>query len=435
VTDRAAVPTGIGRIGVVGYNHRLLPASQRGLLAFDEPWCDHLCAELRRSGLADGVAFVGTCNRQEIVVSASHPGFALELLRSQLQVKLAGEHAAGPPPPPEPYRFVGEDAVRHVLRVASSLDSLVVGEREITQQVRRSFDLARRRGWLDKPLNGLASIAVGTAKEIHRSTDLSRDPTGVFSLAAEVVRTQTAELARPRVAVVGLGEIGLKTARELAGESRLDLVIASRTQRSARQLGTLLQGRPFVPLERIGELLSSCDAVVAATGAPVPIVRESAVRAARAGASRPLVLVDIGIPPQVEAVPEPFAKLFNLDWFTQTGFGQRPRRLAALQAARDIVEQGVRRTAEWTSLRRYSALFDACDALAARFREERVPALLRTELATLSADDQRLVRDRMLALLTDYADQLFETLNRELPHAERAEPESAEPALRARNAG
>lgn len=402
----------IDRFGVVGFNHRQVPARQRGLLAFDDAWCATLAQELRAAHLADGVAFVSTCNRQEVVLSAAHPAFALELVRAQLHARLGDQ----PRPLPEPYRYVGEEAVRHVLRVSASLDSLVVGERQITQQLRRSFDGARREGWLDKALNGLAHIAVENAKEIHNRTSLAAESVGVFTLARDLVFRETASLARPKVAVIGLGEIGLKTARAFVADGRVELVVSSRRARTAAELGTSLSGCRFVPFANLDGLLREMDAVVVATGSSHPVVGEEALGQALSGLARSLVLVDLGIPPQVEATCDGAlgTRLFNLDWFTTTGFGQRPQAKEALKHAQEIVEEGVRKLAAWTSVRRYSSLFDSLVTLANAHKQQGIPEALKDGLSVLSAEHQRLVADAMHELLTSYSEGVFQTVTREL---------------------
>lgn len=408
------------RLGVIGFNHRQLPSEQRGQITFDDEWCTHLVSELRRAGLADAAAFVGTCNRNEIIVSAEHPAFALELLRAQLHELLSRSDQAGPHA--EPYRFIGDDAARHVLKVASSLDSLVLGEREIAQQVRRSFDHARRQGWLDKPLNGLAHIAMETSRRVHQRTEIGGRGVGVFSLAEAVVRQETRDIPRPKVAVIGLGEIGLKTARVLCRDPRLDLVLASRRPRTAKELGETLSKLPYFTLDELPRLVREMDAIIFATGAPGTVLHAPDLAVARVGTERPLVLVDVGIPPQVAPACQevPGVSVFNLDWFTTTGFGQEPRHREAISQAHEIIEDGVLRVAEWSRVRRYSGLFDSCAALAERFKEQELPQLFRDELSTLSAEQQRLVYGSIHKLFTSYTEGLFETLSRELnEHAER----------------
>lgn len=406
------VHAGIDRFAVVGFNHRQLPARIRGLLAFDDAWASSLAEQLRNAKLADGIAFISTCNRQEIILSANHPSFVLELVRSQMQARIID---ATPGPLPEPYRHVGEDAVRHILRVSSSLDSLVVGEREITQQLRRSFDRARQNGWMDKSLNGLARIAVENAKEIHQRTSLSAETVGVFTLAKELVAKETAELKRPKVAVLGLGEIGLRTARAFVNDRRFDLTICTRRPRTASELGVSLSEAKYVPFTDLPFLVRDMDAIILATGASNPVIDESLLSVARGNAERPLVLVDIGIPPQADDVDGVAGtRLFNLDWFATTGFGQRPQGREALRQAQEIVEEGVKRMAEWTNVRRYSALFDSCVTLTEDFKTRIMQEVVRTELSSLTPEQQKLVQSSMHRLLTEYSEGIFEALNREL---------------------
>ena len=161
---------------------------------------------------------------------------------------------------------MGADAVRHVLRVSASLDSLVVGERQITQQLRRAFDRARKAGWMDKLMNGLARISVENAKEIHQRTAIGAESVGVYTLAKEIIAKETAGIDRPRVAVIGLGEIGLLTARSFVADHRYDLTLSSRRVRTKGEVGTLLESVPFIALDALPALLRDMDALVLATG-------------------------------------------------------------------------------------------------------------------------------------------------------------------------
>lgn len=410
-----SVSTGIARYGVVGYNHRLIPAPLRGRMAFAPDWCERLVTSLRDARLADGLTFLSTCNRQEIVLSSDHPGFATELVRSEMKA-LLGDASA-----PDPYRHTGEDAVRHVLRVSASLDSLVVGERQIPQQLRRAFDAARERGWMDKALNGLARIAMENTKVIHQSTALGRESIGVFSIArdylVEHLVEHLADLPRPpRVAVVGLGEIGLKTARTLAADGRFDVLLSSRRARTERELGRTLSARPFVSLDSFETLLLETDAVVLATGASTPLVDGRMLRRARRGAVRPLHLVDLGIPPQAafDCEGEAATTLVNIDWFTSTGFGQKPQAREAIEQAYALVDDGVRRVADWTRIREYGPLFDSCVALAERFKAQELPKVVERDFASLPPDQRRRVLTSMHALLTAYSEGVYDALHTEL---------------------
>lgn len=407
------VGAGIERFGVVGFNHRLIPAHVRGAITFEEAWCDRLVTQLRKAGLADGLSFVSTCNRQEIVLSAAHPRFATELVRAQLKDLLVGTVDGEIP---EPYRHTGEDAVRHVLRVSASLDSLVVGERQITQQLRRSFDTARAHGWMDKALNGLSRIAVENARAVHTQTAIGRESVGVFSLTHALLNEHTAGLARPRVAVAGLGEIGLKTARTLAADGRYDVILTSRRPRTDKELGSTLSRLPFVPLTELDALLPEIDALVLATGAATPLVDAQRLALARGQSTRPVIVVDLGIPPQahVDCGTVPDTRLVNLDWFTTTGFGQQPQAKEALAHAHDIVEDGIRQVAAWTSVRRYSALFDACVTITEQVKGQALPQVIANELASLSPEQQRLVSSTMHKLLTAYSEDVFEALHTHL---------------------
>jgi glutamyl-tRNA reductase len=401
-------PSPLAPFGVIGFDHRRLPSRWRGVVAFDDGWCAPLARHLRAAGAVDGVVFLSTCNRQEVVVSAQHPSFALELIRSELHTRLA---SAGAEHLPEPYRHVGGDAVRHVLKVGASLDSLVVGERQISGQLRRAFDGARREGWLDKPLNGLARAAVTTARRVHAKASLGGGAVGVFALARDLLKQELAGLVHARIAVIGLGEIGLKTARQLAGLPGVELTLCSRRPRTAAELGETLKARPFVTLEALPGLLATMDAVVLATGSSTPLIDGADIDAARGLRTRPLVVVDLGIPPQAAGAvaSSTSARLFNLDWFAETGFGLRPHAREELAKAQDVVDEGVRALAAWTSVRRHSGLFASLGSMTEGHKQRGIAAAL-AGLEGLSDGQRARVRSAMHDLLSGFAGEVFDAV-------------------------
>ena len=183
-------------------------------------------------------------------------------------------------------------------------------------------------------------------------------------------------------------------------------------------------------MEELPALLTEMDAVILATGSQTPVVDEAMLAAARVGSTRPLTLVDIGIPPQADSHLDGVAgaRLFNLDWFTTTGFGQRPQGREALRQAQEIVEEGVRRVAEWHAIRRFSGLFDSCVVLSDEYKSRIIPDVLRNELPGLTAEQQRQVFSAMHRVFTNYSEGIFQTLYRELNEYTGSEPAPAESA-------
>ena len=188
-----------------------------------------------------------------------------------------------------------------------------------------------------------------------------------------------------------------------------------------------LSAVPFVRLDDLPRLLRELDVLILATGASLPVVEKETLKAARAQADRDLVLIDIGIPPQADDVDGVArTRLFSLDWFTSTGFGQRAHAREALRQAQDIVEEGVQHVAEWMNVRRYSTLFDSCVTLTEEFKTRIIPDVMKKELATLPPEQQKLVHSSMHRLLTAYSEGVFETLNRELSEKQEGHVDEAD---------
>ena len=293
-----------GALIVAGLSHHTAPVAVREPLAAacDAPGAAALRAAVR---LAIGPAVVlATCNRLEVYAWASRrPARAVARL-----VSLLAAHAGVRPVSlrPHVYRHCGVDAVRHLIRVTSGLDSLALGEAQIIGQVRDAFLAGAGDAALGPELHFVFQHAIEGARRVRQAGGLSRHP----SVAAIAVHVAGQELGgagglRGRdVAVLGAGVTGKAAARALAAAGAQRIRLLNRSLDRARALADdLALGERAVPgaLDELPAALAACDAVVCATAAPRPVVTGAGVAAAlhlRGG--RPLVVVDIAVPRDVE---------------------------------------------------------------------------------------------------------------------------------------
>src|SRR3989475_5260023 len=256
--DGAAEPA--RSIVIVGLNHRRAPVEVRERLAFGN---GQLESALRRligvEGVAEG-AILSTCNRVEVVACGTDAG----TIGDALPRFLAREHAV-----PEPllaghlYRHAGREAVRHLFRVASSLDSMVVGEPQILGQMKDQYAAAAAVGASGQVLHRCFHKSFSVAKRIRSETGIAEKAVSIGSAAVELVRGIFDRLEDKTALLVGAGTIAELTARQLLAQGVGSVMVANRTFDHAIEVARELGGMP-VPWDRVGRYLPLADLVIAA---------------------------------------------------------------------------------------------------------------------------------------------------------------------------
>lgn len=281
---------------LVGASHRSAPVDIREKLAFGDeeiaPALNHL---VDRSTIDEAI-IVSTCNRVEIVASATGNGAALsrviDFLGSSRSVtrNLLERHT---------YSRSDGDAVRHLFRVASSLDSMVVGEPQILGQVRDAYRRGVDAGTVGRQLSGLMQCALATAKRVRTETAIGANAVSVSYVAVELGRKIFGSLKEKTVMLVGAGEMAELAVQHLleAGASRI--LVANRTRERAEELASRYAAEA-VAFEAFGSRMADADVVICSTGADGYVVEARQVASAmEARRNRPVCLIDISVPRQV----------------------------------------------------------------------------------------------------------------------------------------
>jgi glutamyl-tRNA reductase len=318
---------------LLGVSHRGTPVAVRERLSLDEAGVRAELEALRSGGLVREAMVIATCNRVELYAVTAPEN--VTRLRQHLAAR-AGDAV-------DPYLFVRHevDAVRHLLRVASSLDSLVVGEPQILGQVKDAVRVAAEADALGPVLHRLSQRALHVAKHVRTHTDIGKSHVGVGNAGVWLAQQIFSSLKGRRAMLVGTGEMGRQVATAMVAAGIEELIVANRTFATAVEVAQEHRGTP-IAFERIGEYLQRVDVVIAATGARVPILRAEDVRAAmKARRWRPLFLVDLSVPrnidPAVDEIDQ--AYLFNVDDLTQVVERGKQSREVAAQAAEQHCEE------------------------------------------------------------------------------------------------
>jgi len=283
------------RIEVVGLNHRVAPLEVRESLAFPRGQLPAALAALRkRDGVLESI-ILSTCNRVEVYLcgeAEGKDGLVEEFLSDFHSVKreVFERHL---------YRYEDGDAVEHLFKVASGLDSMVIGEAQITGQVREAYETAVREHAVNGVLHRLFQQALSAAKRIRTCSGIGAGRASVASVAVDFAERIFETLSRRTVLLIGAGEMGEAALRSLVAAGAETTLVANRTLARAEALAEEYGGLA-ASFDRLDELLARSDIVICSTSAPHHVVKESDVaRALRARAGQPMFLIDISVPRNV----------------------------------------------------------------------------------------------------------------------------------------
>jgi glutamyl-tRNA reductase len=336
-------------VSVTGLSHQTAPVALRELLAFAP---DELPDALERLGASfEGAAIVSTCNRTELYITSSAKPSRAALVRALAEAK--GEQA------PEGARFYhseGVDAARHLFRVAAGIESLVVGESEILGQVRAAFSAATAAKTSNPVLARLFHSAIRAGRRARSETEVGAHGLSVSATAVSLVRQALGDLRRRTVLVVGAGDAARLTAQALTAAGAGRILVTTRTFERAQDIAVEL-GAYAYPFEQLPALLAEADIVISSTSAPGHVIEREHVEAAmRRRRQRPLALVDIAVPRDVDpaAATVPGVRVFDIDDLQTQAEANRAAREGEVLAVETIVEQEVARFAEW--LRQHGAV-------------------------------------------------------------------------------
>jgi len=333
------------RVQVVGLNHRQAPVAVREALAFrrDRLW-EALSGLQSMEGVEECVV-LSTCNRVELYLSLG--AGASEDVGTRF---LADFHGVWPERFEEfLYRHEGEGAVRHLFRVASGLDSLVVGEAQITAQVKSAYETANARGTTGPVLNRLFQQALAVAKRVRSTTEIGAGRASVGSVAVELAERIFESLADRTVLVLGAGEMGESVAESLRVAGARTTLVANRTFERAETLAARFGGKA-VRFEQLAENLARADIVIASTDAPHHVLRKGDVAAAlRRRGGRPLFIIDIAVPRDVEPSAGDLegCYLYNVDDLEAVVRETLARREREVARCEPIVEAEARNFMRW----------------------------------------------------------------------------------------
>jgi glutamyl-tRNA reductase len=322
---------------VLGLNHQTAPVGLRERVAFDAAALPAALSSLRGLPDVSEVAVLSTCNRTELYAIAEDG----QVLGTWLAAHAEGLESYL-------YRHSDADAVRHLFRVATGLDSMVLGEPQILGQVKEAWVAARESGALGSGLDRLFQQTFAVAKRARTDTRVGANPVSVASTAVRLAQTSFARLDESTVLLIGAGETIELAARHLSEAKVRRLLIANRTLSHAQDLATR-HGGYALPLAELDRHLAEADVVFSATASREPILTQAQVAAALTRRKhKPMLLFDLAVPRDIQpGVAElDDAYLYTVDDLERAVEDNRRGRREAAEAAEAIIELQVARYIE-----------------------------------------------------------------------------------------
>jgi glutamyl-tRNA reductase len=328
---------------LLGINHRTAPVEVREKMNIPEALLAEAVSDLvHRAGIREGM-ILSTCNRVEVTTSAEDEVDAEAIIRRFLadhhhcDLKQFAHFF---------YRLRQQDVVKHLFRVASSLDSMILGEPQILGQMKQAYAAARAVGAMNGTLNDVVNQALAVARRVRRETALGSAAVSVSYAAVELAKKIFGGLQGKTIFVVGAGKMSELAAKHLLSSGASNILVSNRTYDRAVELAAAFHGTP-VPFEHLYEYLSQADIVISSTGSPHTIINKNQVeKLLSARRNRPIFFVDIAVPRDVDPAVNELDNvyIYDIDDLGHVVEANKKQREREAVWAEEIIQMEVQKT-------------------------------------------------------------------------------------------
>ena len=324
------------QLALVGLSHKTAPVELRERLAFNSDALRQALTSLVGRQDVSEVMILSTCNRVEVVAESPDDRLIREFLCEfhQIPHDAVSKHL---------YSFKNADAIRHVFRVASSLDSMMIGEPQILGQVKEAYRIAADAGTVGMHLSALMNRAFAVAKKVRSETGISQSAVSISYAAVELARTIFGELSGKTVMIIGASKMGELAAKHLKRNGVSSVLVTNRTFERAVELAQVFEGAA-IPFEHFTDHMDRADIIISSTGAPHFIIGKAlAEQIIHRRKNKPIFFIDIAVPrdidPAVNEIDNAF--LYDIDDLQQVIDANLKERLKEASRAEEIIDSEV----------------------------------------------------------------------------------------------
>ncbi|MBI5095478.1 MAG: glutamyl-tRNA reductase [Candidatus Hydrogenedentes bacterium] len=334
-------------LAAVGLSHHSCPIEIREKLLFAEKSLPQALTRFQKRVPDSGVVILSTCNRVEVYANAA---LGPDELQAEIRSFLAEWHNTPEAVfTPHLYQHADKQAIGHLFRVASSLDSLVVGEGQILGQVHDAFLLSQTEQATDKIISALFQKAFTVAKNVRTKTNISAGKVSISSVAVDLAVSIFTDLADKTVMVIGSGEMGELTLKSLVSHGVGQVLVVNRSPERAKEVAAEYRGEPVL-FEGLKANLHRADIVISSTAAPDFILDASDFQhALKSRAKRPMFAIDIAMPRDIDPAANELDNvyLYDVDGLQEVANANLEARRAEVARCMEIVEDGVEQFHHW----------------------------------------------------------------------------------------
>ncbi len=331
---------------VIGLNHKTAALDVREKVAFDGDRLDEAMRILKRSGAVKENIILSTCNRVEIYAAVNEVDPGVEGIKNFLSSfhNIPGELLDN-----ALYTYTGADAIRHLYRVASSLDSMVVGEPQILGQLKDAFEAALKSRSTGVLLNKLMRKAVSTAKRIRTETKIAESAVSISFAAVELAKKIFDDLSAKSFMLIGAGEMAELAARHLINNGVKKVFVTNRTAARAEELAAEFHGKA-IPFENFTRELLYTDIIICSTGASCYILKKEQMhRIMKERKQKPMFIIDISVPRNIDPLINDLDNVYlydidNLQGIIETNINERAKEA---EKAEKIVDEEIDSFLKW----------------------------------------------------------------------------------------
>lgn len=330
-------------ISALGINHKTAPVELRERVAFSTEQLDTALNAVRQLDGVDEAVIVSTCNRTELYCQG-------DVTHQSLLEWLAGFHSIEPGSITQHhYAYHDQQAIQHLMSVASGLDSLVLGEPQILGQVKQAYHLAKRQEAVGGILERLFQQTFRVAKTVRNETEVGQNAVSVAYAAVSLAKHIFANLTHSSVLLIGAGDTSELVAQHLSQQGVSEITVANRTLQRASELAQKVGGKAH-SLAELTELLPKADIVVSSTASTLPIVGKGSIETAlKQRRHKPMLLIDLAVPRDIEQQVDELddAYLYTVDDLQNIISENIKNREQAAQQAQTIIQQHSQEFSDW----------------------------------------------------------------------------------------
>jgi glutamyl-tRNA reductase len=387
-------------IVIVGLNHRSAPIDIRETVAFENPYLREALGRLRGCPSIEEGVIVSTCNRVEVIASVSDSVVAFNEIKSFLTQQQAHRNA-GSLEEEHVYTHCGTDAVRHVFRVAASLDSMVVGEPQILGQLKEYYQVAQQAGTVGTILHRLFHRSFYVAKRVRTETGIASGAVSVSSVAVDLAKRIFDRFSDKTVMLIGAGKMGDLMARNLQRNGVQSVMVTNRTFERAVELAGRIHGSPIL-FDDFPRYLKMADLVIGCTGsAEILVDAETVEKVLRERKQQAVFFIDIGdrrnFDPRINELDN--AYLYNIDDLKAVAEENLQERSSEAAKAEGIIHEEVQKFARWINALEQAPTITALRQRFENIRRKEIEKSLSGSLRNLSEQQKQALEDMTAAMI------------------------------------